>query len=376
MMTSRTAAISRHQLAVAAGFAVGLALWAGAALAASPMVALDRALIQSLAERAPASPVAKAFKGQVDGAYLGPRLLVAAAMDKLASARADPEMMAVGQAQILKSTFDAIGAEMTVETGKAVDNALAPLRAALWTAYVTPLVGDAVAAELVPLAAADRTLAHRWYDASPGKLSAFELVADVPAQRLDWAITPFTHRSAAGDSVLAAYLAGAGKTASRKPALIAYVELSGASAGDIAAVQALATFDPARLRVDSQNVGADIEACVDAAVEATRQRLETAHAATKAAGGDANTLPAAPADDLRGAMDKASPAEPASRPAINRAAFKADCAKATPPLTGRTRVAVLVDPKRQVEVRSVAFDGSDDLAAFLRLVRGLAKDWP
>ena len=75
-------------------------------------------------------------------------------------------------------------------------------------------------------------------------------------------------------------------------------------------------------------------------------------------------------------MDRASPAEPASRPAINRAAFKAECAKATPPLTGRTRVAVLVDPKRQVEVRSVAFDGPDDLAAFLRLVRGLAKDWP
>lgn len=68
-MTSRTAAISRHQLALVAGFAVGLALWAGAALAASPMVALDRALIQSLAERAPASPVevrSVAFDGPDD----------------------------------------------------------------------------------------------------------------------------------------------------------------------------------------------------------------------------------------------------------------------------------------------------------------------
>ncbi|WP_237153519.1 hypothetical protein [Oryzibacter oryziterrae] len=306
------------------------------------------------------------------------RLLLAAAIDKLASAHKDPEQMVVGQGQILKSSFDAIGNEIAFASGSGAAGSLQKVADALWSTYVAPLAVDAEEAGLYPFAQADRRLVHRWFNVEGSKVSAFELViADSKTRRLDWVITPLSRHSPKSDSLLRSFVAGA--ATSERPKLVAYFELSGFSREDIASVIKLADADPGQLQVKIQNTQADIAECIASA-------LADKKAGAKMSASPVSTPAPAPDEDkltvleLRGAVTD-HPLPPA-KPGVTidwgavKEALSKECTAKHPPLTGEVDIAVLLDPQRQAEVQSVALTSRTDLAAFVRLSRGLVKDWP
>ena len=172
--------------------------------------------------------------------------------------------------------------------------------------------------------------------------------------------------------------------------LVIYLDLSdlGLEARDVA--EGAADREP-RLKVLIGDNAGDTQACIDAraaladSAEAMNERQQQDEPRTP--------LPPPVTDKLRRITPDVPEsleigAPPSSHPAAEQQSLPktvpvppsrdvaGDCAGETPPLVGRRAVAVIVDPKRQIDVGTRSLADAKDVAAVLGLAAGLSKEWP